>query len=102
MAKINNEYDVQDLLRGILAGLFDDVRNEESTPSHAGLTSRTDPLLKNEQIIIETKMTGPTSASARSPTNWPLTRSCTARTPTAAHSCSSSTTPATTWTGPSP
>ena len=28
MAQINDEYDVQDLLRGILAGLFGDVRGE--------------------------------------------------------------------------
>ena len=57
LAQISDEYDVQDLLRGMLTGLFDDVRDEESTPSHAGLTSRMDLLLKNEQIIIETKMT---------------------------------------------
>jgi hypothetical protein len=57
MATISDEYDVQDLLRGILTGLFDDVRAEEPVPSHAGLASRMDLLLKNEQIVIETKMT---------------------------------------------
>ena len=57
MAQINDEYDVQDLLRGILAGLFGDVRGEEPTPSRAGLASRMDLYLKNEQIVIETKMT---------------------------------------------
>ena len=57
MAQINDEYDVQDLLRGILAGLFGDVRGEEPTPSHGGLASRMDLYLKNEQIVIETKMT---------------------------------------------
>ncbi len=45
------------MLRGVLSGLFDDVRDEETTPSHAGLRSRIDLLLKREQIIIETKMT---------------------------------------------
>jgi hypothetical protein len=57
MAQINDEYDVQDLLRGILAGLFGDVRGEQPTPSRAGLASRMDLYLKNEQIVIETKMT---------------------------------------------
>ena len=57
LADINDEYDVQDVLRGVLSGLFDDVRDEETTPSHAGLRSRMDLLLKREQIVIETKMT---------------------------------------------
>ena len=57
MAQINDEYDVQDLLRGILTGLFGDVRGEEPTPSHGGLSSRMDLYLKNEKIVIETKMT---------------------------------------------
>nr|WP_250162867.1 hypothetical protein [Psychrobacter sp. WY6] len=34
---------------------FDDVRPEEYTPSYAGAASRTDFLLKKEQIIIELK-----------------------------------------------
>jgi hypothetical protein len=57
MAQINDEYDVQDLLRAILTGLFADVRGEEPTPSHAGLASRMDLFLKNEKTVIETKMT---------------------------------------------
>jgi REase_DpnII-MboI len=57
LTEITDEYDVQDVLRGVLAGLFDDVREEENTPSHAGLRSRMDLLLKREQIVIETKMT---------------------------------------------
>ena len=57
LADINDEYDVQDVLRGVLSGLFNDVRDEENTPSHAGLRSRMDLLLKREQIVIETKMT---------------------------------------------
>lgn len=59
MVQINNEYDVQDLLRGILTGLFSDVRGEEPTPSRAGLASRMDLYLKHEKIVIETKMTRP-------------------------------------------
>jgi REase_DpnII-MboI len=57
MPPVNDEYDVQDLLRAILTGLFGDVRGEETTPSHAGLSSRMDLYLKNEKIVIETKMT---------------------------------------------
>jgi hypothetical protein len=54
---ITDEYDVQDLLQGILRSLFDDVRPEEYTPSYAGGASRMDFLLKYEQIVIEVKMT---------------------------------------------
>jgi hypothetical protein len=57
LADIKDEYDVQDLLRGVLSGLFDDIRDEEYTPSRASLTSRADLLLKREQIVIEAKMT---------------------------------------------
>ncbi|MFC6023850.1 hypothetical protein ACFP2T_47825, partial [Plantactinospora solaniradicis] len=59
LVDIADEYDVQDLLRGVLRGLFDDVRDEEYTPSRGGVTSRMDLLLKGEQIVIETKMTRP-------------------------------------------
>lgn len=55
--EINDEYDVQDLLRGLLKIYFDDVRDEEWTPSLAGASARMDLLLKNEQIVIEAKMT---------------------------------------------
>jgi hypothetical protein len=54
--KITDEYDVQDLLRGLLKIYFDDIRDEEYTPSYGGCCSRMDILLKNEQIVIETKM----------------------------------------------
>jgi len=54
---IKDEYDVQDLLHAILLLSFDDIRPEEHTPSYAGSTSRLDFLLKNEKIVIETKMT---------------------------------------------
>jgi hypothetical protein len=54
--EITDEYDVQDLLRGLLKIYFDDVRDEEYTPSYGGGCARMDLLLKKEQIVIETKM----------------------------------------------
>jgi hypothetical protein len=54
--EINDEYDVQDILRGLLRIHFDDIRDEEYTPSYGGGCARMDLLLKNEQIVIETKM----------------------------------------------
>lgn len=55
--KIEDEYDVQDLFHSLLKLYFDDVRAEEWTPSYAGGASRTDFLLKNENIVIEIKKT---------------------------------------------
>ncbi len=54
---INDEYDVQYILYGILKLIFQDVRVEEGTESFAGKASRMDFLLSDEQIVIETKMT---------------------------------------------
>jgi hypothetical protein len=54
--EINDEYDVQDLLRGLLKIYFDDVRDEEYTPSYGGVCARMDLLLEDEKIVIETKM----------------------------------------------
>jgi len=54
---IKDEYDVQDLLRGILQIHFNDIREEDYSPSYAGGNSRIDFVLKEEKIIIETKMT---------------------------------------------
>lgn len=54
---ISDEYDVQDLLRALLKEHFNDIRDEEYVPSYAGANSRVDFLLKNEKIVIETKMT---------------------------------------------
>lgn len=53
----DDEYDVQDVLHALLKLHFDDVRAEEWTPSYAGNASRTDILLKREQVVIETKVT---------------------------------------------
>jgi DpnII restriction endonuclease len=54
---VNDEYDVQDLLRVLLSLYFDDVRAEEWTPSYAGKSSRVDFFLKPEGIVIEAKRT---------------------------------------------
>ncbi|MFH1690288.1 MAG: hypothetical protein ABIE42_08630 [Candidatus Eisenbacteria bacterium] len=56
---LNDEYDVQDLLRALLRTHFDDVRTEDPAPSRAGASSRTDFLVKEPGIVVETKMAGP-------------------------------------------
>ncbi len=48
---------MQDLFHALLRLFFDDIRDEEWTPSYAGGHSRIDFLLKAEQIVIEIKMT---------------------------------------------
>lgn len=55
--EIEDEYDVQDLLHGLLHLISDDIRPEEWTPSYAGGSSRVDFLLKKEKTIIEVKKT---------------------------------------------
>lgn len=55
--EINDEYDVQDLVHALLMLHFDDIRDEEPSPSHAGASSRQDFLLKAEKIVIEVKKT---------------------------------------------
>lgn len=54
---IEDEYDVQDLFAALLETRFDDVRREEWGPSYAGGATRVDFLLKNESVLLETKMT---------------------------------------------
>ena len=53
--RIKDEYDVQDLLHGLLKIYFDDIRPEEWNPSYAGSSKRSDFLLKEEKIVIEVK-----------------------------------------------
>ncbi len=55
--EIEDEYDVQDLLHGLLRLHFEDIRPEEWTPSYAGRAARVDFLLKPERIVIEVKKT---------------------------------------------
>ena len=57
--EVNDEYDVQDLLRAVLRVHFSDVRPEEWNPSYGDTQSRSDFLLKPERVVIETKMTRP-------------------------------------------
>lgn len=52
---VEDEYDVQDLLHALLLLEFDDVRQEEHTPSYAGGSARMDFLLKEEQVVVEVK-----------------------------------------------
>lgn len=54
---IADEFDVQDLLHALLLVDFDDVRDEEWTPSYAGGSSRMDFLLKRDKIVMEVKIT---------------------------------------------
>lgn len=54
---INDEYDVQDLLHALLKQHFLDIRPEEWNPSYAGAATRSDFLIKTEQIVIEVKKT---------------------------------------------
>ncbi len=54
---ISDEDDVQYLLNCLLSLHFDDVRPEEGTPSTGGGAARIDFLLKDEQIVLEVKMT---------------------------------------------
>jgi hypothetical protein len=54
---IEDEYDLQDLLHGLLKLHFDDVRVEDFAPERAGGRSRIDFVLKNERLVIEAKMT---------------------------------------------
>ena len=54
--KIQDEYDVQDLLHALLRLFFDDIRSEEWTPSYGGGSSRMDFLLKGHEIVVEVKM----------------------------------------------
>lgn len=56
---ISDEYDVQDLLHALLRVFFDDIREEEYSPSYAGGASRIDFVLKTEKIVIEVKKTRP-------------------------------------------
>jgi hypothetical protein len=54
---VQDEYDVQDLLRSLLAIYFQDVRNEDPSPKQAAASSRIDFVLKTEHAQIECKMT---------------------------------------------
>lgn len=54
---IDDENDVQDLIHALLQVNFNDIRNEEWTPSYAGGTSRMDFLINPFGIVLEIKKT---------------------------------------------
>ena len=54
---IKDEYDVQDLLHSLLRIYYEDIRAEEWNPSYAGGGTRSDFLLKKEEVVIEVKKT---------------------------------------------
>jgi hypothetical protein len=56
---VNDEYDVQDLFHALLTLFFDDIRQEEWTPSYAGGASRIDFLLREIETVVEIKKTRP-------------------------------------------
>lgn len=53
---IEDEYDAQYLILGLLKLRFDDVRPEEWTPSYAGASSRMDFLISEASVVLEIKM----------------------------------------------
>jgi hypothetical protein len=55
--RVEDEYDVQDLLHALLILEHDDIGLEEWTPSYTDGNSRTDFFLKADQVVIEAKMT---------------------------------------------
>lgn len=55
--KVEDEYDVQDLMHALLLAHFEVVVREDPTPARAGNRSRVDFVLKKERVIVETKMT---------------------------------------------
>lgn len=57
--EIDDEYDLQDVLHGLLRVFFEDVRPEDYAPERAGARSRIDFVLKPEKVVIETKITRP-------------------------------------------
>ncbi|MGA8651858.1 MAG: hypothetical protein WB677_14780 [Xanthobacteraceae bacterium] len=57
---VKDEYDVQDLLHALLKIFFDDIRDEEWTPSYAGGSKRIDFLIPKLKIAVEVKKSRPT------------------------------------------
>lgn len=53
---IKDEYDIHYLLNSLLHLYFDDIRQEDFSPSNAGANSRIDFVLKKEKIILEVKI----------------------------------------------
>lgn len=56
---IRDEYDLQDIVGVVLRSLFNDVRDEERTPSSGGSSSQIDTYLREGSVAIEIKVTRP-------------------------------------------
>jgi hypothetical protein len=56
---VTDEYDVQDLFHSLLTLFYDDIRNEEWTPSYAGGSARIDFLLPEIESVVEIKKMRP-------------------------------------------
>jgi hypothetical protein len=57
---INDESDVQDLLKALMTPVFEDIRDNEPTPSYAGQYSLIDFTIKEKKVAIETKFASDT------------------------------------------
>lgn len=57
--RVSDEHDVCDLLRALLTLEYDDIRAETWRPGYLSGGSRTDFVLKLEQIVVEAKKTRP-------------------------------------------
>lgn len=53
--KVESEYDMQQLVHGLLLLHFEDVRPEDPASRFAGASSRIDFVLKAEHVVVETK-----------------------------------------------
>lgn len=62
--RIDDEYDLQDLVELLLRSLYSDVRHEEPTPSSAGSSSRMDLHLREGRTAVEVKVTAPRRGEA--------------------------------------
>jgi hypothetical protein len=60
---VQDEYDAQDLFRGLLRVFFGDIRAEEWTPSYAGSASRIDFVVPTHLRAIELKHSRPTMSA---------------------------------------
>jgi hypothetical protein len=67
--EITDEYDVQNLLHGVLHLDFDDIRPEVWCPNYAGTNTRTDFLLPAESILIEANIQRMPKLKRQSPSN---------------------------------
>jgi hypothetical protein len=57
--RLDDEYDLQDVIEVVLRSLYPDVRREEPTPSSAGSSGRMDFHLPEVRTAVEVKVTSP-------------------------------------------